>query len=617
MAIYFKIKSDNPDNSNNAHQFLSRDQIDSQYKWNPLLIFQSDEAWETAFNQLKQILSKLDNYSHKLAESADTLLECLETRSEIETLLGKLNLYVSLRNDEDTRIAKYQAMRDKIAMFSVEVNQKSAFIEPEILSIPEPKIWEFSKNNEKLGSYQHYFQDLLRSKEHVLSKKEEEILALTGDIARSPYQIFSMFNNADLKFPRITDENGNKVELTKGNYLTFLKSQNRKVRERAFRTFYSKYKEWENSLAATLSGAIKGDIFYAKIRKYPSALQSALDSDNIPVKVYDNLINTVHNNLQPMHRYISLRKKVLGLKAVKPWDLFVPLIKELKWEVTYEEAVSTVLEACKPLGNNYLQILQEGFNSRWIDVYENQGKRSGAYSAAVYGARQPYVLLNYHSRLDDMFTLAHEMGHSLHSYLTNQSQPYIYSNYAIFVAEVASTLNEVLLTSYLLQKIEDKQKKLYLLNHHLEQIQGTYYIQILFAEYEKIIHEKVEAGEALTAESLSALSKQLYLKFYGPEFSMDKLYTINWSRIPHFYYNFYVFQYATGYSAAMAIARKILDGEGGVTEAYLNFLSSGSSDYPINLLKKVGVDMTSAESVEATARLFNDLLTEMEILLAK
>jgi oligoendopeptidase F len=598
-----------------SEQLKERSEINRQYQWKTEDIFVSDEAWEKSYATLKSRLDELSRFQGKLAESAEILRKCLQTRDTLNTIQGKLSLYANLKSDEDTRITKYQGYREQISNLGVQFNQKKSFIHPEILSIPPEKIQKFWQSDSELNRYRHYLEDLFRTKQHVLSPEGEELLALSGDLSRSPSQIFSMFNNADIKFPKIIAENGKEIELTKGNFMVFLKSSDQKVRQAAFTGMYSTYQNWLNTLSASLAGAVKKDVFYARARKYDTALQAALDQDSIPTAVYDNLLVAMNQNLSPMHQYIRLRKEILGLEMVHPWDLYVPLLKDFRWEVTYEEGVELIQKALKPLGNDYLEIAKQGFNSRWFDIYENQGKRSGAYSAAAYGVSHPFMLLNYQGFLNDVLTVAHEMGHSLHSYFTIQSQPYIYSDYTIFVAEVASTLNEALLMDYLLKNIKDKQKKLYLLNEYIDQIRGTLYIQTIFAEFEKTIHQKYESGEALTAEFFSQTTKELYQRYYGPAFEMDPLYDINWCRIPHFYYNFYVYQYATGISAATALSQKILAGDKKAREAYLNFLKRGSSDYSIDLLKDAGVDMTSPEPIEATARLFANLLTEMEKLL--
>jgi oligoendopeptidase F len=396
-----------------------------------------------------------------------------------------------------------------------------------------------------------------------------------------------------------------------------MKSPDRKVRKEAFQAMYQTYQQWLNTLSASLSGAVKRDIFYTRARNYQSAREAALDADHIPLAVYDNVIQTVNDNLEPLHHYIKLRKKFLNLKQVSPWDLYVPMVKELEWKIPYEEGVKIIETALDPLGAEYVREMKTGFRGGWFDVFENAGKRSGAYSTSAYAVSHPYMLLNYQGMLDDVFTVAHEMGHSMHSYFTLKTQPYIYSDYTIFVAEVASTLNEALLLDYLLKTTADKQKKLYLLNQYVDQIRGTLYIQSIFAEFEKLTHEKAEAGEALTAELFNQSTHELYSRYYGPDFKMDSLYVINWCRIPHFYYNFYVFQYATGISAATSLSRKILAGDTDARDAYLNFLSQGDSDYSINLLKDAGVDMTRPEPIEETIRLFQVLLNEMEELLTE
>lgn len=596
-------------------QLKARSEINSQYQWKTADIFINDEAWEKNYDMLKIRLEELNRFQGKLAESAGILRHCLQTRDTLNTLQGRLSLYASLKSDEDTRVTKYQGYREQISNLGVQFSQKKSFIQPEILSIPQEKIQLFLQRDGELKQYRHYLEDLFRTQAHILSREGEELLALSGDLSRSPYQIFSMFNNADIKFPRINDENGKEVELTKGNFMVFLKSPDEKIRQAAFNGMYNTYQNWINTLSASLAAAVKKDVFYARARKHDSALQAALDQDNIPSSVYDNLLKAVNQNLSPMHQYIRLRKEILGLEKVNPWDLFVPLLKDFRWEVTYEEGADLIQKALEPLGEDYLAAARQGFTSGWFDVYENQGKRSGAYSAATYGVSHPFMLLNYQGLLNDMFTVAHEMGHSLHSHFTIQFQPYIYSDYTIFVAEVASTLNEALLMDYLLKNTRDKNKKLYLLNEYIDQIRGTLYIQTIFAEFEKIIHEKYEAGEAVTAEFFSQTTRELYTRYYGPDFEMDLLYDINWCRIPHFYYNFYVYQYATGISAATALSQKILAGDKKARDAYLNFLKRGSSDYSINLLQDAGVDMTSPEPIEATAKLFANLLNEMEKLL--
>ena len=601
-----------PDDASRGVDALpERSKIEEKYKWRLESIFSDDSQWEATFSQLEKQIPDIQVYQGKLGESADTLLTCLQLRDRLYETFGKLYLYAGLHNDEDSTIAKYQAYRDRATSLMVNLDQATSFIRPEILSIPEEQLTEFIDSNPGLAEYRHYFDDLLRSKAHVLPSEQERLLAMAGELAQGPYTIFSMFNNADIKFPSIKDEQGREVEVTKGRYLRFMESRDRRVRRDAFFAMYKTYGNWTNTLAATLSTSLKRNIFYARAHKYASALEAALDGDNIPVSVYDNVIETINNNLHPLHRYMALRKKMLRLEELHPYDLFVPIVPDVHFEIPYEEARDTVMQALQPLGEEYLDVLQQSFSEGWIDVYENRGKRSGAYSWSTYGVH-PYILLNYSNTLNDMFTLAHELGHAMHSFYSHRAQPYHYSRYTIFVAEVASTLNESLLMDYLLKHTDEERKRLYLLNEYADKIRGTVYIQTLFAEFEKMIHEKAEAGEGLTAESYSHLCRELYQRYFGAAFVMDKEYDVNWSRIPHFYYNFYVYKYVTGFSAAIALAQKIIRGDTAARDAYLHFLSRGSSDYSLNLLRDAGVDMRTPEPVEANTRLLNQLVEEME-----
>ncbi len=587
-----------------------RSEIAPEYRWRLDNIFASDQEWENVFTELENRIPEIETFRGQLGHSPEKLLSCLKLRDQLNETFGKLYLYAGLHNDEDTTNNRYQAYRDRATSLMVKINQATAFIQPEILEIPEKKLRDFINQNSGLQEYQHYFDDLIRSKTHVLPPEQERLLALGGELAQGPFTIFSMFNNADIKFPTIKDEEGREVEVTKGRFQRFMESIDRRVREDAFFAMYQTYANWTNTLAATLSTALKRNIFYARARKYPTALQAALDSDNIPVSVYDNVVETINRNLSPLHRYMSLRKQLLNLDELHPWDLFVPIVSDVKFEIPYEEARETVYQALEPLGEEYLTILRKSFSDGWIDVYENKGKRSGAYSWSTYGVH-PFILLNYNHTLNDMFTLAHELGHAMHSYYSHRTQPYHYSRYTIFVAEVASTLNEALLMDYLLKHTRDTRKKLYLLNEYADKIRGTVYIQTLFAEFEKDIHEKAESGEGLTAEVFNQLCRELYGRYLGPELVMDAPYEINWCRIPHFYYNFYVYKYVTGFSAAIALAQKIIHGDKNARDAYLHFLSRGSSDYSLNLLKDAGVDMSTPEPIEANTVLLNKLVDEM------
>lgn len=590
-----------------------RSQLSAEYQWRLEDIFESDARWEEAFARVEKSIPEFAAFQGKLGESAENLLSCLQLRDRVQEELGRLALYAGLKSDQDTRVPQYQAYNDKTASLQVRVSQALSFIQPEILAIAEETLHAFLNANTELSAYRHFFEDLLRSRAHVLPPEQERLLAMSGEIARGPYHIFSMFNNADIKFPSIRDEQGREIELTKSRYARLMESRDRRVRRDAFFALYGSYGKWTNTLAAALSSAVKTNIFYARARNYPSALAAALDGDNIPLAVYENVVDTVHRNLAPLHRYLKLRKNILGLEELHPWDLSVPLVSEVKFEIPYQQALEIIRKGLKPLGENYLAVLEESLSQGWIDVYENRGKRSGAYSWSTYGVH-PYILLNYNDTLDHVFTIAHELGHALHSHFTYRRQPYHYSRYSTFVAEVASTLNENLLVDYLLKHTADPQQKLYLLNQYIDQIRGTVYMQALFAEFEKIIHEKAEAGEALTAEFLNGLTRELYLRYSGLAFTMDSEYDINWCRIPHFYYGFYVYQYVTGFSAAAALSMKILEGDTAARDAYLHFLSRGSSDYSINLLKDAGVDMTSPVPIEATTKLMDRLLDEMEAL---
>lgn len=589
----------------------TRSEISNTDQWRTQDIFSSDEEWQRAYRRLKNLLPKLDDYRGKLGESAERLLGCLRLRDEIDEWFGKLYLYAGLKSDEDTRQDKYQQLRDKAASLLVEVNEKNSFFQPEILSLPEERLWELVDSEADLHIYRHYLEDLLRLKPHVLPEAQERLLAMSGEVSQGPYNIFSMFNNADIKFPTILDENQREVEVTKGRFSKLMRSHDRRVRKDAYDALYGTYQNWTNTLAATLSTNIKKNIFYARARNYASALEAALHADNIPVSVYENVVATINRNLAPLQRYMEFRKKVLELEDLRPWDLSVPLIRGVKFDIPYSESRKTIERALQPLGDAYLSILRKAFKQGWIDVFENVGKRSGAYSWSTHGVH-PFILLNYNNTLDDMFTTAHELGHALHSHFTHNTQPVIYSGYTTFVAEVASTLNEALLIDHLLKTTGDLRRRFYLLNEYVDQIRGTVYTQTLFAEFEKKLHATVEGGEVLTASALSKMKRELYIRYFGPAFAMDSLYEINWCRIPHFYYNFYVYKYVTGFSAATAIARRIIAGDTAARDAYLHFLRRGNSDYSINLLMDAGVDMTSPAPIEATTRLMNDLIQEME-----
>ena len=588
-----------------------REDIPEEYRWQLEDIYQNQDEWEKDFSRVQELINHIGTYQGGVGESASGLKQVIEILNEMQCKGDNLYVYSRMRRDEDNSNAQYQTLFDRAEGLGVQANAAVAFVVPELLTMTREQVKEYEETEPELAVYAHYFDELFRQKEHILSEKEERLLAMSADLSSASNNIFTMLNNADIKFPHIRDENGQEVELTKGRYGRFMESRDRRVRQEAYEGLYSTYKGLSNTLAATLSSSVKRDIFYARARNYPSALHAALDQDNVPVDVYDQLINSVHGHLDSMYRYMKIRKKMLQVDPLYMYDIYVPLVREFDMKVPYEEAKEITLKGLKPLGDEYLSVLRQGYERRWIDVYENQGKTSGAYSWGTYNTH-PYVLMNYDDKLDDLFTLAHEMGHSLHSYYSNQTQPYVYSSYSIFVAEVASTVNESLLIDHLLKNTNDPQEKMYLLNHYLEQFRGTVFRQTMFAEFEKLTHERVEAGDALTPEALGELYRELNKKYYGPDVVMDDNICVEWARIPHFYSAFYVYKYATGFSAATAIKQSILEEGQPAIDRYLDFLKSGSYDYPINLLQKAGVDLTTPEPVEKALNYFTQLLDEFE-----
>lgn len=587
-----------------------RSEIPQKYKWNLDSMYSSKEAWEYDINMAQKMAKEVVMYAGKLGYSSQNLYRVLSLDDEISKKLENVYVYAKMKKDEDNTNAKYQAMSDKAQSVSVEIQSQMSFITPELTNISEETIYKFMREEPKLSMYKFFFEELFRQKRHILSKDEESLLAQFGEITSAPKTIFSMINNADMKFKTIVDENGQSVELTKGRYISFLESSDRRVRKDAFETLYKSYDAQKNTLSSTYSYSVKKDVFYAKVRKYNSALEASLDSDNIPVNVYDNLIKTVESHLPSLYKYLELRKKALKLDSLHMYDLYTPIVSEMDMKINFEEAKDMVLKGLSPLGDEYSNILKKGFDSGWIDVYENEGKTSGAYSFGSYESA-PFVMLNYQNTINDVFTLAHEMGHSLHSYYTRRTQPYVYGSYKIFVAEVASTVNEALLMNYLLKTTTDRQKKMYLLNHYLEQFRGTIYRQTMFAKFEKMAHEMVERGQSLTADTLCDMYRHLNMKFFGDNVVIDDLIKVEWSRIPHFYNAFYVYKYATGFSAAISLSNQILNGGQNAVNRYLNFLKSGGSDYPINLLKGAGVDMTKTEPIDSALETFGNLVDEM------
>lgn len=591
-----------------------RDEIDSKFKWNLADLYSSGKKWESDFALVGNLIQGIAQFQGSLGDSSGRLLDALEKSDELGNVFESLYIYAHLFRDQDTGNPESQALADRITILQTRARQAESFLSPEILALPDGTIERYLKENEKLRKYEHFLDNINRRREHTLSPREEKLLAMAANMAAGPRNIFNMLNNADIRFPVIRDEDGNDVELTKGRYSHFMESTDRRVRENAYKALLGTYGRYSNTLAATLSANVSRDIFYARARGYDSCLEASLDSMNIPTVVYNTVVDVVGRNLEPLHEYIKLRKELLGYEELKPYDMFVPLFPEVDEKLAYDEAVSTIIDGLQPMGKEYVALLKKGFSSGWIDVYENEGKRSGAYSWGAYGTH-PYILLNFQGRLDDMFTMAHEMGHALHTYHTSSTQPFAYADYSIFTAEVASTTNEAILVDFLLKRTKDRKKKLYLLNHYLDQIRSTVYTQVLFAEFEKIIHNRVEKGEPLTSDLMGTIFKKLFRKYNGPEVTEEPETGLYWTRIPHFYNSFYVYQYATGYSAATTLSQKILNGEDEALDKYIRFLQSGSSRYPIDLLKDAGVDMTSPEPVESTCRLFANLLGEMKELL--
>ncbi|WP_326183081.1 oligoendopeptidase F [Bacillus sonorensis] len=601
---------------NQTKKLPARDEVKQEDTWRLEDIFPSDEAWNEEFQAVKELLPKLSEFKGRLGHSADDLYEALTYQDKVMERLGKLYTYAHMRYDQDTGNSFYQGLNDKASNLYTQAASATAYMVPEILSIQEDKLQQFLLEKEELKLYSHALEEINKERPHVLSEQEEGLLAEASDVLSSPSTTFGMLNNADMEFPEITDENGEKRQITHGNYITFLESENRDVRRDAFKAVYDTYGRFKNTLASTLSGAIKKDNFYAKVKHYQSAREAALSRNSIPEEVYDNLVSTINKHLPLLHRYVELRKKVLELDEVHMYDLYTPLVKDSGMKVTYGQAKDYMIKGLAPLGEEYTSILKEGLNNRWVDVYENKGKRSGAYSSGAYGTN-PYILMNWQDNVNNLFTLVHEFGHSVHSYYTRKHQPYPYGNYSIFVAEVASTTNEALLGDYLLNTVDDEKQRLYILNHMLEGFKGTVFRQTMFAEFEHAIHVKAQEGEPLTPELLTSIYYDLNKKYFGENIEIDTEIGLEWARIPHFYYNYYVYQYATGYSAAQALSQQILKEGKPAVDRYIDFLKAGSSDYPIEVLKKAGVDMTTSDPIEAACKKFEEQLNEMEELLLK
>lgn len=587
----------------------ARSEIDDKFKWAVSDLYSSDEAWEKDYNSILELTDQPSELKGRMGESAGMLYKALKEYEQVEYITERVYVYAFMKYYEDTGNSKYQEISGKAQMAAMKVSEKYAFLEPELISIDADVLDKYISEYERLGMYKHFIDDCLAGKEHTLSEKEEALLAKASQMSTVPNEVFSKFNNADVKFGKVKRENGQEDELTNGNFATFMESQDRAVRKAAFEALYKQYGAYINTITAAFYGNVKQAMFYADARGYKSTLNMYLDGSFIPENVYKNLIKTVNDNLDKMYCYVDIRKKALGVDELHFYDIYAPMVEDIDWKISYDEAKDIVVKALAPMGEEYVSHIKEGFNNGWVDVYENTGKRSGAFSWGAYGTH-PYVFLNYSDTLNDVFTVIHEMGHAMHTYYSNANQPYIYAGYKIFVAEVASTCNEAILMQYMLKNTDDEKKKRYLLNHFFEQFKGTLYRQTMFAEFEMEAHAKAEHGEVLSAESLCAMYKKLNEKYFGPDMVIDDEIALEWARIPHFYTPFYVYQYATGYSAAIAISTKILAGDEQVIAGYRKFLSGGSSMHPIELLKLCGIDMTRPDVVQEALDVFGELLKQ-------
>jgi len=589
----------------------TRDQIDDKYKWDLTAFSPSDEAWEAELTEITEALPSLSQFQGKLATSAETLANCLRLSDSLQSVVHRLYVYANLKRDEDNRVAKYQEMSQRASATYGQFYQASAFIEPEITDISDKTIQSFLEAGGAVEIYRFYLEDIVRRKAHIMSPDVERVLALSRDVTLGPKNIFTMLDDADITYGTVHDEDGNEIELTKERYSKLSDSKNRQVRKEASDTYNGAYHKYLNTMGASLAGSVNSDLFNARARGYQTCLEAGLDANNIPISVFHNLIEAVNENLQPLHKYVALRKKYLDYDTLYGYDMWFPLVEGVDKEYTFEEARQLVLKALKPLGKEYVSNLDMGMNSRWIDVYETQGKGSGGYSWGSYDAH-PVVLLNWNKSLTHIYTLAHEMGHALHSYYTNRNEPPAYSGHSLFCAEVASTCNESIFARHLLDNTTDHAERLYILENYIHQIIGTFFLQTMFSEFELAIHEIVENGGALTAESMRKLYRDLYQKYYGPDLSIEEGKDIGCLRISHFYRQYYVYQYATSYAASQVLSKKILDGEPGAREAYIEFISTGSSDYPVNILKKAGIDMTTKEPFKNVIQIFSELVDEFE-----
>ncbi|MCS8593140.1 oligoendopeptidase F [Enterococcus faecium] len=595
-------------------QLPKREELPENLTWDLTKIFSSDQEFDDKYLELSEKLKKSEKYKGTLDQGASQFLDAIEFVLSVYRQTEIIYVYAHLKNDQDTGNTEYQALYARASSLFSKVSEAVSWFEPEILQLSDERIWQYFKEEPKLEVYRHYIQQIVDNRAHVLSAEQESLLAGAGEIFEASSDTFAVLNNADLVFPTIEGENGEKVQLSHGVYGQLLESTDRSVREAAFKGLYSVYEQFRNTFASTLSTHIKGHNFKAKVRNYSSAREASLSNNHIPESVYDTLVDVVNKHLPLLHRYMELRKRLLEVEKLHMYDLYTPVLGEAPITFTYEEAKEKALEALKPMGEEYMTIVEKAFSERWIDVVENKGKRSGAYSSGSYDTN-PYILLNWHDTLDQLFTLVHEMGHSVHSYFTRSNQPYVYGDYSIFLAEIASTTNENILTEYLLETEKDPRVRAYVLNHYLDGFKGTVFRQTQFAEFEHFMHTEDEKGVPLTSEYLSDSYGKLNAKYYGPAVEEDPEIKFEWSRIPHFYYNYYVFQYSTGFSAASALAKRILSQEPDALENYLAYLKAGNSDYPVEVMKKAGVDMTQAAYIEDAMSMFEQRLNELEELI--
>lgn len=597
-----------------AKELITRDQVEEKNTWNLKDIYENDELWQKDLDAATALTEELMGFEGKVCESSQNLLKTLNLFVEIMKKIDRTFSYASRLFDQDQGDSAHQSMYMKVVSIYSEIGSKVAFIDPEILACDEKVLEGYMSSEKELELYRIYIKEVQRLKKHTLSAEMEKLVAMTLEMSQAPSDIYSALTNVDMTFPSIKDEKGEEIRITDGRFVHLLESEDRRVRKETFEAYYSTYKKFLNTLATAYNGEVKTHVFTSKARGYASNLEASVKANNVSPEVYKNLVESVNNNMDKLHRYVSLRKKCLKVDELHMYDIYTPMIPGVSKEIPYEEAQKTIMSALSVLGDDYVALLKEGFENRWCDVYENQGKRSGAYSSGCYGVH-PYMLLNYSGSLDSMFTVAHEMGHSMHTWYSEHNQPFIYAEYKIFVAEVASTCNELLLLEYLLKNTTDKKEKIYLLNHYLDSFKGTVFRQTMFAEFELRTNEMVEKGESLNSDNLCKLYKELNEKYYGPSMISDEEISYEWARIPHFYYNFYVYQYATSFCSAVAISERILkEGESFVKE-YKKFLSSGCTDAPVELLKIAGVDLTTSAPIDAALKKCGEIIDELEKLI--